>query len=71
MQFIFAGRIILVGGKMAEIINLEEWKKQKEMKEVAQLEQELDAWIEYLGIEQKYYIFDDDYNPIEIKIRSN
>ena len=56
---------------MAEIINLEEWKKQKEMKEVAQLEQELDAWIEYLGIEQKYYIFDDDYNPIEIKIRSN
>ena len=56
---------------MAEVIILSEWKKKKELEELEKLEKDLEGWIDYLGIEQKYYIFDDNYSPIEIKPRSN
>ena len=53
---------------MGEVIILSAWKKERDLKEVEQLEKELDAWIEYLDITTDFYIFDDNYNPIKLDI---
>ena len=53
---------------MGELIILSEWRHQKDLKEIEKLSQELDAWIEYLGITNDFYIFDDDYNPIKLDV---
>ena len=53
---------------MGDLIILSAWKHQKELEAIEKLSQELDEWIEYLGITNDYYIFDDDYNPIKLDI---
>mgnify|MGYP003664339074 CR=1 FL=1 len=53
---------------MGELIILTEWKTKKDLAELDILFQELDEWIEYLGITNDFYIFDDDYNPIKLDV---
>ena len=53
---------------MGELIILDEWKKQKAIAEIDDLSRELDEWIEYLGVTNDYYIFDDDHNPIKLEV---
>ncbi len=53
---------------MGKLIILSQWKEKKELEEIEALSKELDEWIEYLGITNDFYVFDDDYNPIKIDV---
>lgn len=51
---------------MGKLIFLSQWKEDKAVKEVEDLAKELDELIDYLGITNDFYMFDDDYSPIKI-----
>mgnify|MGYP003663114542 CR=1 FL=1 len=53
---------------MGKLIFLSQWKEAKAVKEIEDLAKELDEWIEYLGITNDFYMFDDNYSPIKIDV---
>ena len=51
---------------MGELIILDDWKRDKALSDLDVLEEELRELIEYLGLEQEFFYFDDDGNPIRL-----
>jgi len=51
---------------MGELIILKEWKRQRDLEELAFLESELDAWLRYYDVKQEFFIFDSLGNAIQI-----
>jgi len=51
---------------MGELVVLSEWKIKHALKELADLEDSVNAWIEFLGYEREYYIFDNQGFPIKL-----
>lgn len=51
---------------MGEVIILAEWKKQKEVKALNLLQQELAELMHFLNVQREFYMFDAWGNPILI-----